>query len=280
MHLSQRILPRAAAFVPALAALLASALSPVAPAQTAAPHAKTSANTVPETVPATDPETAAIAARLARLNQALQQAPDQIPLLSERGDCHLFLGHFKESVADFEAMIALNPGLDAGHWRLGIAYHFNRQSEASSRQFAKYHAYDGRDRENGLWKFLADANLAGIAAARQRMLEYTAFDREPFPLLYDLFAGRTNPDAFFADLETRGVLKRPLAAFFAHYYCGLWEALSGRPDAGREHLRRAVALFPADADGGPGYMGRVARLHLAEAGSGFPTLRQGTGPTP
>ncbi|MEY5010622.1 MAG: Lipoprotein NlpI precursor [Verrucomicrobiota bacterium] len=273
MH--QRTLPRPAAIVPALAALLAPLLSPVAPAQTATPNAKTSANTVA----ATEPETAAIAARLERLTQALQQTPDRIPLLSERGDCHLFLGHFKESVADFEAMIALDPRLDAGHWRLGIAYHFNRQFEASSRQFAKYHAYDGRDRENGLWKFLADANLAGIAAARQRMLEYMAFDREPFPLLYDLFAGRTNPEAFFADLEVRGVLKRPLAAFFAHYYCGLWEALSGRPDAAREHLSRAVSMFPADTDGGPGYMGRVARLHLAEGRSGFPTLRPGTGPT-
>jgi lipoprotein NlpI len=171
-------------------------------------------------------------------------------------------------------MIALDPSLDAGHWRLGIAYHFTRQFEASSKQFAKYHAYDGRDRENGLWKFMADANLHGLDYARAQMLEYTAFDREPFPGLYDLFAGRITPEALFTDLENRGVLAGPMVSFFAHYYCGLWYALTGKSESAIENLTKAVQLFSPESSesSGPGYMWEVARLHLESARTGFPTL--------
>ena len=228
--------------------------------------------------PSPAPQKTRLESRLASLNELLRKNPDQISLLSQRGDCHLFLGRFRESVADFESMIALDPRLDAGHWRLGIAYHFNGQFEESSRQFAKYHAYDGRDRENGLWKFLADARLEGIPAARGRMLEYKAFDREPFPLLYDLFAGRTTADALFLDLEKRGEIQKPLVAFFAHYYCGLWKALAGEKKAARDHLAHAVEIFGQEQSetNGPGYMWQVARLHLETAGADFPTLTPST----
>src|SRR5688572_4619410 len=98
---------------------------------------------------------------LKTLDAALAQTPDPVPLHSRRGDCHLFLGKFPEAVADFEKMIALDPGEDAPHWRLGIAYYFAGEFAKSARQFEKYHAHDGRDRENGIWKFLAQAKSDG-----------------------------------------------------------------------------------------------------------------------
>src|SRR5690606_10326196 len=84
------------------------------------------------------------------------EKPGDTAALSRVGDLHLFLQQYPQAVAAFEEMIALDPAQDAPHWRLGIAYHFAGQYEKSSRQFAKYHAYDARDRENGVWKFLAD----------------------------------------------------------------------------------------------------------------------------
>jgi tetratricopeptide (TPR) repeat protein len=115
------------------------------------------------------------AAELAALEQQLKASPDSLRLLSAAGDAALFAGQAARAVEHFERMIKLDPAQDAPHWRLGIAYYFNQQWAESSRQFAKYHAHDGRDRENGIWKFLADAKGNGLERARAEMLAYHVF---------------------------------------------------------------------------------------------------------
>ena len=212
------------------------------------------------------PERAAMLAQFAAdvstLDKAIEENPRDPANFSRRGDRFLFLGNFAAAVADFERMIALDPAQDAPHWRLGIAYHFAHQFAKSSRQFEKYHAYDGVDRENGIWKFLADVKVIGLEPARRAMLVYHRFDREPFPSLYEMFAGRRTTMEFFADLKTRGIADQPRVMFFAHYYAGLHEDLAGRRDSAINLLREAVAnSWGRTADGGPAYMWQVARLH-------------------
>ena len=193
---------------------------------------------------------------------ALVATPDSVPLLSRRGDCHLFLGHFAEAVADFEKMIVLDPAEDAPHWRLGIAYYFAGQYAKSARQFEKYHVHDGRDRENGIWKFLAQAKAEGIEKARAEMLVYPAFDREPFPSLYEMFAGKRTPDDVLAEIDRKGLADNENVAFFGHYYAGLGEALLGHREKALTLLREAVGSpLASSSGGGPGYMWQVARLH-------------------
>ena len=205
------------------------------------------------------------------LNRALADSPRDPSLYSRRGDRHLFLGEFAAAVADFEQMIALDPTLDAPHWRLGIAYYFTGQFAQSARQFEKYHAHENRDRENGLWKFLADVRTLGLARARAGMLVYTRFDREPFPSLYALFAGRQTTAAVLADLKTRGVAADPAALFFAHYYAGLNEAVLGRRPEALALLHAAVASpWGRTAEGGPAYMWQVARLHYESLSASVP----------
>jgi len=188
---------------------------------------------------------------------AVAESPKSVAALSHRGDLHLFLGHFSEAVADFEKMIALAPAEDAPHWRLGIAYYFDGQFAKSARQFEKYHAYDGHDRENGIWKFLAQTKVDGLEKARVEMLTYTQFDREPFPALYEMFAGKRMPDDVLAEVERKG-LADPRALFFGHYYTGLGEAALGHRDRAIALLRRAVEDPEAQS---AGYMWQVARLH-------------------
>src|SRR5260221_2956278 len=198
---------------------------------------------------------AKVTADLERLDGAVSQMPDSVPLRSRRGDCHLFLAHFREAVADFEAMIALDPAQDAPHWRLGIAYYFEGEFAKAAKQFEKYHAYDGGDRENGIWKFLSQARAAGIEKARDEMLVYTRFDREPFPALYEMFAGRRTTDDLFRDLAARGLTADSRVMFFANYYAGLNEALLGHRDRAIELTRKAVAADRGKTAGsGPAYM--------------------------
>lgn len=203
-------------------------------------------------------------AELATLDAQLLANPREIPLLSRRGDLRLWQGRPDAAVADFERMVALDPRQDAPHWRLGIAYYLAGQFAASSRQFSKYHAHDARDRENGLWKFMADARRDGIVAARRTMLPYHEFDREPFPDLYALFEGRLGHADFFSGLERRGLNRDPRAMFFARYYAGVLLALEGKRNDGIRLVRAAVEgnWGPQAENGGPAYMWQVARLHL------------------
>ena len=201
-------------------------------------------------------------AQIGVLNRSIENAPGDPTLYSRRGDRRLFLGRFAEAVDDFEKMIALNPALDAPHWRLGIAYHFAGQWAKSAKQFEKYHAYDGRDRENGIWKFLADVKTNGLEAAQRSMLPYMRFDREPFPSLYDMFAGAKSTDDVFGGIKERKLTADGAVMFFAHYYGGLNEELHGRRARALALLREAVASeWGRSAEGGPAYMWQVARLH-------------------
>ncbi len=194
---------------------------------------------------------------------ALVKEPSSTDWLTRRGDARLFLGDAKGAVADFEKEIAIEPSHDAPHWRLGIAYLFAGDFAKSAKQFEKYHAYDGRDRENGVWQFLANARVTGIEKARTAMLEYTKFDREPFPAVYEMLAGKKSGAEVLAEMEKKALGQDALVMFFAHYYIGLNEDLLGHKDAARDHLAKAVALaFKSGARGGPGYMGQVARLHF------------------
>ncbi len=205
---------------------------------------------------------AELAARATTLDQASAQAPQNPDLYSRRGDARLFLARFAEAVADFEREIALDASRDAPHWRLGIAYYFAGQFAKSAKQFEKYHAHDGRDRENGIWKFLGDVKVLGLVPARRVMLPYTRFDREPFPTLYEMFAGTKTTAAFLADLRERKLADNPRVMFFANYYAGLNEDLLGRRAEAIALLREAVANpWGRTAEGGPAYMWQVARLH-------------------
>ena len=193
---------------------------------------------------------------------ALAQEPSSTEWLTRRGDARLFLGDAKGAAADFEKEIALDASHDAPHWRLGIAYLFAGDFAKSAKQFEKYHAFDDRDRENGVWHFLGNARVVGIEKARTQMLAYTRFDREPFPAIYEMLAGKRTGAEVLAEMEKKGLGESTTVMFFAHYYVGLNEDLLGHRDIARDHLAKAVALaMKSGARGGPGYMGQAARLH-------------------
>jgi tetratricopeptide (TPR) repeat protein len=197
------------------------------------------------------------------LAAAMEKMPVSIRLLSRRGDARVFLGNFPAAVTDYEGMIALDPAQDAPHWRLGIAYYFDGQFAKAAAQFEKYHSFDNRDRENGVWKFFSQARAEGIEAARKGLLRYTQFDREPFPSVYRMLAGELSPAAVLAEVTQKGLDNDPRVLFFAKYYAGVMESLTGKKAEGLKLVQEAVALFNADAAGrdGPGYMWHSARLH-------------------
>lgn len=211
-----------------------------------------------------DDQEASLRKAIERLSAAIEQSPSNIDLYSRRGTAYFQLGQFRESLQDFDKMIALDPSLEASHWRRGITLFYLEDYKNAARQFEIYHTFDDVDRENGIWRFLCQAKAYGLEAAREGLLKYKKDDREPFPDLYALFAGRMTGDEVLARIEQASIseVERQKRLFYADLYIGLYSLVQGETDAGCRRLQRAVEnQWGRSAGGGPGYMWHVARVH-------------------
>lgn len=185
------------------------------------------------------------------------------PNPSARGDAYFKLGRFAEAVADYDKMVELEPGLDAGHWRRGIAWFYAGQFEKAAGQFERYHSFDNVDRENGIWRYFSQRRAFGKEKAQEGLLRYEKDDREPFPDVYALFQGKRTPEQILEKIDAAkiGDDDREARRFYAHLYIGLNFAVEDKPEQAIPHLRKAVAnTWGPSAGYGPTYMWHVGRL--------------------
>lgn len=206
-------------------------------------------------------------AEVTRLTAAIEKSPQSENLYSLRGDMRFFLGQFSESAADYDKMVQLNPGLDAEHWRRGIAWFYAGEYEKAAGQFERYHSFDNVDRENGIWRYLCQRKAVGQEKARAGLLKYEKDDREPFGDVYKLFQGTVTAEALLEKIRKAEISdnERQKRLFYAELYVGLNEAVENRPEAAQKHLRAAADNpWPVDAGYGPQYMLQVARVHAEQ----------------
>ena len=193
---------------------------------------------------------------------AIKENPKLVSGWSERGDMRLFLGDFDGAKTDYEKMIQLDPSLEVSHWRLGIAYFYLKEYEKAARQFEIYHNYDAVDRENGIWRFMSQFKSKGLQSARKGLLKYEKDDRPPYPLLYEMFAGRLSPDQVFSMIEEVDYPEnyRTRVLFHANLYVGIYaEMVEQNKKMAEKLLRKAFENQYGQSTGT--YMWQVARLH-------------------
>ena len=181
-----------------------------------------------------------------------------------RGDAQFKLGDFGKAAAEYDDMVFLDPKLDKGHWRRGIAWFYAREYDKAARQFEIYHSFDNVDRENGIWRYFSQYKALGKEKAQEGLLKYEKDDREPFPDVYQLFQGKKTADAIIEKIHKADLREedRQMRLFYAYLYAGLHEAITVGPIGAKEYLRRAVANTWAPKAGfGPNYMWHVGRLH-------------------
>jgi len=208
---------------------------------------------------------AALKQQIAELTAQIEQSPKMTSLYSRRGDAHFFLGQFKQAVADYDKMVELDPSIKTSHWRRGIACYYAKQYADAARQFEIYHSFDNVDRENGIWRFFSQYQAKGAEVARKGLLKYEKDDREPFPDIYRLFAGKITPAAILKNIQAADIndQEREKRLFYANLYIGLNESLHGRKAAARSYLQQAVDnQWGPRAGFGPNYMWHTGRLEL------------------
>lgn len=205
--------------------------------------------------------------RVKQLTVAIEKTPKSVDLYSKRGDTYFFLGEYAKSVADYEKMVELDETLAAGHWRRGIADFYAGKFKEAAAQFELYHSFDDVDRENGIWRYLSQVKAYGRDKAREGLLKYKKDDREPFPAVYQLFAGKLTPDEILKQIREAKIddTERAKRLFYAELYIGLNYDVEKEPQKALEHLLAATAIgWPRTAGYGPNYMWHVGRVHALE----------------
>lgn len=183
---------------------------------------------------------------------AARQSPQDI---ADAAEADFTAGRFDESVAKYDRLAALVPGVAPILWQRGIALYELGRYDACAAQFASFHATDRRDLENATWHLLClsrartpKAAVAGALAAGpdQRILRTE---------IHEMALGRLAPEDLIAIAST----SVPLARFYAHLYAGFYLEATGRAAEARAHFEAAAS--PEYDDQG-GFMNVVAHVHL------------------
>jgi lipoprotein NlpI len=103
------------------------------------------------------------------------------------------------------------------------------------------------------------ARKDGVEKSQANMAKVGIDRRVPMMTIYKLFKGEATPEDVMkaAEKDAPNDDESKQRNFYAHLYIGLFFEIKGDKPATKEHLKKAVAVYPQ----GP-YMWAVARMHL------------------
>ena len=193
------------------------------------------------------------------LSLALRIDASQAKVYQLRGSCQFKLGRFKESIADFDTFIQLQPKQEPYHWQRGISYYYAKRYEEGRKQFDWHQTVNHNDVENAVWHFLCVARKDGIEKAREKIIPIEGDKRVPMMEVHKLFANKLRPSEVISAAKAGASAPAELEhrLFHAHLYLGLYYDITGKRDLALVYLRRA-----ADKTEKFGYMADVARVHV------------------
>ncbi len=187
--------------------------------------------------------------------------------LQRRGEERFFEGKIKESIEDFDGMIALFPEQDPHHWQRGLSYYYAERYEDGVAQFERHQEVNSQDVENAVWHFLCVVRSAGgsVEKAQENLIPIQRDSRIPMAEVHDLFAGkgsveavlnaaRPNNDNALTEQERNHLC-------YAHLYLALWFEAIGEQDKSNEHIYKAAYDYGMDH-----YMGKTALVHAKQRG--------------
>lgn len=175
------------------------------------------------------------------LTQAIEKDPKLSIARYFRGRENFRLGRVKESLADFDAYVKLEPQLESRQWERGIACFYAGEFERGAKQFELYQTYHDQDVENSTWRYLCLVPTVGVAKAQATMLPIERDTRVPMMQIYDLYRGQLMPDEVLTAAKAGNPSEAALnnRLFYAHLYLGLWYEANGKPAEAREHILAA-----------------------------------------
>ncbi len=175
-----------------------------------------------------------------------------------RGEAFFKLTKIKESIADFDSYLKINPERDPHHWMRGISYYYSGEFVKGHKQFERHQVVNSNDVENAVWHFLCKLRATDFKTAQKALIPIKGDGRVPMMEVHALFAGESTPAKVMAKAKAGkvGARLRARQVFYANLYLALWFEALGKDKEAAKYLKPAAAV--ADEHG---YMGDVARVH-------------------
>src|SRR5215471_4351493 len=187
-----------------------------------------------------------------RLTRRLEEDPHDPATYIQRGMVAFQLGQIAPAIADFDRAEHLNPALTPSLWQRGIAYYYAGRFEEGARQFEIDLTVNAHDVEETVWRYLCQAQIQGVAAARADLLPVRHDPRPVMGWVYQLFAGACDAEAVIAQHRDAGRRER----FYSQLYVGLYCEAAREEEGARRHITQAAEMQVWED-----YMGWVARVH-------------------
>jgi tetratricopeptide (TPR) repeat protein len=189
--------------------------------------------------------------------------------LQKRGIERFFEAKIPESIADFDAFVAMIPEQDPHHWQRGLSYYYAEEYEKGKAQFERHQTVNSQDVENAVWHFLCAVRVPGgsVEVAKKDLIPIEGDSRVPMKEVHDLFAGRGTVEAVLAAAkqDNDGILSETERNHlcYAHLYLGLYYEAIGEKEESADHIRLSAYDYSMDH-----YMGKTAQVHAKLRGIG------------
>jgi lipoprotein NlpI len=174
--------------------------------------------------------------KLTRWNDIISDRPHDPRAYVQRGMVHFQLANINASIADFDTAENLDSRLTPYLWQRGLSYYYAGRFAEGAKQFEVDLTVNFQDVEETVWRYLCMAQIQGVTAARQSLLEVKNDPRLVMRRVYDLYAGRCSAN----DVIQLSVDKDKRAKFYSHLYVGLYFEAEHQADLAQEHISQAV----------------------------------------
>jgi len=173
--------------------------------------------------------------------------------LQRRGEERFFAADIDGSIADFDAVVAIEPLQDPHHWQRGLSYYYAEEYEKGKAQFERHQTVNSQDVENAAWHFICAVRApdGSVEAAQEEFIPITRDSRVPMKEIHALYSGEGSAEAVLAAAEDD---RNGLC--YAHLYLGLYYEALGEQEKSAEHVRKAAYDYSMDH-----YMGKTAQVH-------------------
>ncbi len=206
--------------------------------------------------------------------RAIEADPKLTAAYDVRGTANFKAGNIKESLADFDKQVELNPKAGPAHWRRGLTLYYAEKFADGVTQFTTSDKEEPNDVENAIWHLLCNARVKGLEKARGDMLKVTQDSRgKSMMTIYRMFKGDAKPEDVFRTAEAGEAIDaaRHKMRFYANYYVSMYYEMIGEPKKSIAHMKTAVEKYPVGD-----YMMDVGIVHLKlreEVSAGLFTFR-------
>ena len=190
--------------------------------------------------------------------QVIEKSPDDPRYQILLADIRFIRGDVPGAIEAYDEVIRLKPDFKARLWQRGLALYYAGEFEKGKEQFESHQTVNSTDVENAVWHLLCNAKFSDLETARKEMIPIEGDTRIPMTEIYEIFAGRMNPDqAVTTSADSTNI---QTALYFAFLYNGLYYEMIGETDKSLDSIEKATKAMSSAAK--DNLMNQLAAIHL------------------